>query len=274
MSLDDNETGCEDAYTIFYEESAYFYNCVYDGDTGYCDPVRGDQCTLGAIPSCNDYEVDTCEELLTEPDCEQSYIEGELANYDCGWIFGACYTGYQECEVTLDECNSVFTFGCPLINNSRECEAAYSEFEGTYNCEWITGEGEYCWFGDVCEKVVYEQCNSIETDSCYNESITNESACNARFVEGRDNYGWNCLWYDGGEWTGCYYAESCHEGSAVTTTLAPMVALGSTITGFTPVADALIQLILAFIGIIIVVAMIGVIKELIDAIGKSVKKGL
>jgi hypothetical protein len=266
MSLDDNETGCEDSYTIFYEETAYFYNCVYDGDTGFCDPVRGEECTLGETPACNDYEVESCDGELTEPSCDQSYVDIDGTYYDCGWIFGACYTGYQECEVTLDECNSVFTFGCPLINNSRDCEAAYSEFEGTYNCEWITGEGEYCWFGDVCEKVVYEQCNSIETDSCYNESITNESACNARYVEGRDNYGWNCLWYDGGEWTGCYYAESCHEGSPVTTTLAPIENLTETITGLSDVAAALVTFILSLVGLVVVFMVLELITKIIGGI--------
>jgi len=267
MELDGNETGCEDAYTIFYRDEAVFMNCEYAEEL--CDPSgEYEECTVGSIPSCQENVADSCDILFTEEECESSYVDSDGYYYDCGWIYGTCYMGYQECEVTLPECQSEYSFGCPLINDSEDCSNAYYEGEGgTYNCEWIIGEGEYCWFGGACEKLVYEQCNSNDVVDCY--ELLNETACNAAYIEGRDDYGWNCLWWEG-EWSGCYYAESCHEGSPVTTTLPPMEEIGNTIEGSVDMFAAIVTVIIAIVPILIIIAVVAFLVGSIETVGRKV----
>ena len=267
MALDGNETGCENAYTIFYREEAAFINCEYAEEL--CNPNgEYEECTVGSIPSCQENVADSCDILFTEEECESSYVDSDGYYYDCGWIYGTCYMGYQECEVTLPECQSEYSFGCPLINDPEDCSNAYYEGEGgTYNCEWIIGEGEYCWFGDACEKIVYEQCNSEAETDCY--ELLNETACNAAYVEGRDDYGWNCLWYEG-EGSACYYAESCHEGSPVTTTLPPMEEIGNTIEGSVDMFAAIVTVIIAIVPIFIIIAVVAFLVGSIETVGRKV----
>jgi hypothetical protein len=229
-----------------------------------------DGCTLNETPPCNDYETDSCDSELTEEGCESSYVQyiGEgVVQYDCQWIFGWCYEEYEQCAVVLSECPSEYIYGCPIINNSRDCISAYSTWGGYYyQCEWVIDEefGDYCWFGPNCEKLTFDQCNPDDVVDCY--EIVDEGECGDSYVEGRSGYGWDCVWYDGY----CYYGDACHEGSPVTTTL-PVQTLYDVVEGLPAVGSAISEFIIAFAQVILALIIVSAIAELFHKFSDGLK---
>ena len=262
-----NETVCGDYYTSYEYTS---YQCVWnEADDGFCDLIT-DPCTVGSLPSCQDYEVDECYEAYSEEECEGSYVAyyGEgTAYYNCQWIFGYCYEEYQQCEVILGECPSEYSYACPLINESRECINSYSTWDGYhYQCEWVIDEeyGDYCWFGPNCEKLTYDQCQAESVEDCY--ILGTQEECEESYWEGRGDYGYNCIWFE----DYCYYGDDCHEGSPVTTTI-PTQTLYDVVEGLPEVGSAITSFVIAFVQVILALIIVSAIAELFNKFGNGLK---